>query len=53
MEKNCYMPLQYSPVDMATMLRVKDAFDPLHLSNPGKIFPTPGKCKEFSLNAAR
>jgi len=53
MEKNCYMPLQYSPVDMAVMRRVKDAFDPLGLANPGKVFPTPGKCKEFSLNAAR
>ncbi len=53
MEKNCYMPLQYSPVDMAVMRRVKEAFDPLGLSNPGKVFPTPGKCKEFSLHAAR
>ena len=53
MEKNCYMPLQYSPIDLATMMRVKDAFDPLRLSNPGKIFPTPSRCKEFSLNAAR
>jgi len=53
MEKNCYMPLQYAPVDMAVMRRVKDAFDPLGLANPGKVFPTPGKCKEFSLNAAR
>ena len=52
MEKNCYMPLQYSPVDMAVMHRAKEAFDPLGLMNPGKIFPTPGRCKEFSLNAA-
>ncbi|HEX9496022.1 MAG TPA: FAD-linked oxidase C-terminal domain-containing protein [Candidatus Limnocylindria bacterium] len=52
MEKNCYMPLQYSPIDMAVMRRVKDAFDPLGIANPGKIFPTPGRCKEFSLNAA-
>ena len=52
MEKNCYMPLQYSAVDLATMLRVRDAFDPLRLSNPGKVFPTPSRCKEFSLNAA-
>jgi glycolate oxidase len=53
MEKNCYMPLQYSPVDMAVMRRVRAAFDPLGLANPGKIFPTPSRCKEFSLNAAR
>ncbi|MEA2661603.1 MAG: glycolate oxidase [Chloroflexota bacterium] len=53
MEKNCYMPLQYSPIDMAVMRRVKDAFDPSGLANPGKVFPTPGRCKEFSLHAAR
>ena len=53
MEKNCYMPLQYSPVDLAVMHRVRAAFDPLGLANPGKIFPTPSRCKEFSLNAAR
>ena len=52
MEKNCYMPLQYSPVDLAVMRRVRAAFDPLGLANPGKIFPTPSRCKEFSLNAA-
>jgi len=52
MEKNCYMPLQYSPVDLAVMGRVKTAFDPLGLANPGKVFPTPGRCKEFSLNVA-
>ena len=53
MEKNCYMPLQYSPVDMAVMRRVKDAFDERGLANPGKVFPTPSRCKEFSPNAAR
>lgn len=53
MEKNCYMPLQYSPVDLAVMRRVKDAFDERGLANPGKVFPTPSRCKEFSLNAAR
>jgi hypothetical protein len=34
------------------MRRVKDAFDPLGLANPGKVFPTPGRCKEFSFGAA-
>ena len=48
MEKNCYMPLQYREADMRAMRRVKDAFDPLGLANPGKVFPTPGRCKEFS-----
>ena len=53
MEKNCYMPLQFSAPDLAAMRKVKDSFDPSGLANPGKIFPTPGRCKEFQLHAAR
>ena len=53
MEKNCYMPLQFSEADLAAMRRVKESFDPSGLANPGKIFPTPGRCKEFQLHAAR
>ena len=30
------------------MRRVKDAFDPPGLMNPGKIFPTPSRCREFA-----
>jgi glycolate oxidase len=48
MEKNCYMPLQFQSSDLAAMLRVRDAFDPDGLMNPGKIFPTPSRCREFS-----
>ena len=53
MEKNCYMPLQFSGADLAAMRRVKDAFDPVGLMNPGKVFPTPSRCREFTLAAAR
>ena len=53
MEKNCFMPLQFTADDLATMGRVKTAFDPHGLSNPGKIFPTPGRCREFQLAATR
>ena len=52
MEKNCYMPLQFGEADLAAMRRIKEAWDPLGLSNPGKIFPTPGRCREFDLRAA-
>jgi glycolate oxidase len=48
MEKNCYMPLQFAPDDLAAMRRVKGAFDPAGLMNPGKIFPTPSRCREFA-----
>jgi glycolate oxidase len=53
MEKNCYMPLQFGPEDLAAMRRVKQAFDPAGLANPGKIFPTPSRCREFQLHATR
>ncbi len=39
--------------DLATMGRVKTAFDPAGLANPGKIFPTPGRCREFQFAARR
>jgi glycolate dehydrogenase FAD-linked subunit len=48
MEKNCYMPLQFASEDLAAMRRIKDAFDPAGLMNPGKIFPTPSRCREFA-----
>ena len=53
MEKNCELPLQYGPEDLAAMRRVKTAFDPLGLANPGKIFPSPSRCREFGLHASR
>jgi glycolate oxidase len=34
-----YLPLELSPDEIALMKRVKSAFDPHNLLNPGKIFP--------------
>ena len=48
MEKNCFMPLQFRPSDLAAMHRLKEAFDPPGLMNPGKVFPTPSRCREFA-----
>ena len=36
--KKAYMPLMFSPVDMAMMRGIKAVFDPKGLLNPGKIF---------------
>jgi glycolate oxidase len=36
----------FAEPDLATMQRVRCAFDPLQLSNPTKIFPTPRLCGE-------
>lgn len=45
-EKKCMMPKMFAEPDLATMQRVRCAFDPLQLSNPTKIFPTPRLCGE-------
>ncbi|MGH2377526.1 MAG: FAD-binding oxidoreductase [Candidatus Limnocylindria bacterium] len=53
MEKNCYMPIQFTQQDLAAMRRVKTAWDPAGLMNPGKLFPTPSRCREFDLRKRR
>ncbi|MGI8946789.1 MAG: FAD-linked oxidase C-terminal domain-containing protein [Ornithinimicrobium sp.] len=45
-DKACSMPKMFSEDDLATMLRLRSAFDPDGISNPGKIFPTPRLCGE-------
>ena len=47
MEKKDLMPLIFSPADMAIMQKVKAAVDPDAHCNPGKLFPTPGRCLEM------
>jgi FAD/FMN-containing dehydrogenase len=34
-----FLPIELSPDEIALMKRVKHAFDPLGILNPGKIFP--------------
>jgi glycolate oxidase len=53
MEKKDLMPLIFSPADVAVMQRVKDAFDPESLCNPGKVFPTAGRCLELFARRGR
>ena len=45
-EKRKYMSVMFSEPDMETMQRVRCAFDPDHLANPDKVFPTPRLCGE-------
>jgi glycolate oxidase len=40
------MSKMFAEPDLDTMQRVRCAFDPLHLSNPTKVFPTPRLCGE-------
>jgi glycolate oxidase len=51
-EKAHLMPRVFTQADMARMRAVKDALDPAHLANPGKIFPVGGRgCGELSPTA--
>jgi len=45
-DKACSMPRQFGPDDIAAMRRLRTAFDPDGLSNPGKVLPTPRLCGE-------
>ncbi len=46
MDKAKYMPRMYTEDDLDTMQMLRCAFDPHHLCNPGKVFPTPRLCGE-------
>ena len=46
MDKAAYMPRMFTEDDLDTMQMLRCAFDPHHLSNPGKVFPTPRLCGE-------
>ena len=45
-DKACAMPLMFSETDLEVMKRLRSAFDPDGLANPGKLFPTPRLCGE-------
>ena len=47
MDKAQFMPRMYTDDDLDTMQMLRCAFDPMNLSNPGKIFPTPRLCGEI------
>ncbi len=45
-DKSAYMAKMFSEDDLDTMQRLRCAFDPAGLCNPGKVFPTPRLCGE-------
>jgi glycolate oxidase len=45
-DKKAYMPSMFSEADLATFQRLRCAFDPHALANPGKVMPTPRLCGE-------
>jgi glycolate oxidase len=46
LEKSDFMPFIFSPADLGFMQKVKSAFNPTGLCNPGKVFPTKKSCVE-------
>jgi glycolate oxidase len=46
LDKACAMPLMFAENDLEVMQRLRRAFDPHALANPGKLFPTPRLCGE-------
>src|SRR5262249_11245428 len=53
LEKADFMPFIFSAADLAFMHRLKGAFNPTGLCNPGKIFPTRKSCGEVGPVAYR
>ncbi len=53
LDKRDFLPLIFSDDDMETMLRVRRAFDPSGLCNPGKIIPVLKGCGEARAVAGR
>jgi glycolate oxidase len=45
-DKKAYMPKMFGEHDLDAMQRLRCAFDPDGLCNPGKVFPTPRLCGE-------
>jgi glycolate oxidase len=45
-DKKAYMPAMFAENDLATFQRLRCAFDPDGLANPGKVMPTPRLCGE-------
>jgi glycolate oxidase len=46
-EKRDLMGEQFTEIDLDQQMRVKCAFDPDHLLNPGKVFPQLRRCAEL------
>ncbi len=41
------MPLIFGPDDLDAQARLRDAFDPGGLANPGKVLPQGSRCGEL------
>jgi glycolate oxidase len=51
LEKRDFMPLTFSPVDLAAQACAREAFDPEGRLNPDKVLPLGSRCGELVLDA--
>jgi glycolate oxidase len=51
-EKRDLMPLVFSAVDLDAQARLREAFDPDRIFNPGKVLPAGSRCYDFDLAGA-
>lgn len=51
LEKRDLMGLVFSPIDLDAQARLRTAFDPDGLLNPGKILPEGSRCYDYGLTA--
>lgn len=47
LEKRDLMPLMFAPVDLEAQAKLRRAFDPDSLANPGKVLPSPATCGDI------
>ncbi len=47
-EKLAHVPLMFAPADLDVMARVRAAFNPRNLCNPGKVLPERNACAEVA-----
>ena len=47
LEKRDLMPLLFTPIDLDAQARLRNAFDPGGLANPGKVLPSPARCGDL------
>lgn len=46
--QRAYMDIMFNPTELQLMRAIKAVFDPMHLLNPGKIFPDPAAAETMS-----
>jgi glycolate oxidase len=47
LEKRAFMAKQFSPIDLDAQARLREAFDPDGLANPGKVLPEGSRCGDL------